>query len=51
VFASRLIRDLDVDRGKLEANVAGALLLATALNPVIGYDKGTQITAKHSATA
>ncbi len=28
------------------ANVANALLLATALNPVIGYDKVAQITAK-----
>jgi fumarate hydratase class II len=46
MFGSRLIRDLDVDRGKLEANVVGALLLATALNPVIGYDKVAQITAK-----
>jgi fumarate hydratase class II len=46
VFAIRMIRGLDVDRRKLEMNVANALLLATALNPVIGYDKVAQITAK-----
>lgn len=46
VFSSRLIRDLDVDHRQLAANVANAPLLATALNPVIGYDKVAQITAK-----
>jgi fumarate hydratase class II len=46
VFAARLIRDLDVDRRQLAANVANAPLLATALNPVIGYDKVAMITAK-----
>jgi fumarate hydratase class II len=46
VFASRLVRDLDVDHRQLAANVANAPLLATALNPVIGYDKVAQITAK-----
>ncbi len=46
VFSARLIRDLDVDRRQLAANVANAPLLATALNPVIGYDKVAMITAK-----
>lgn len=46
IFAIRLIRDLDVDYRKLEANVASSLLLATALNPIIGYDRVAQITAK-----
>lgn len=45
IFAAGLVRDLDVDRARLDANVAGALLLATALNPVIGYDKVARITA------
>jgi len=45
-FADRLVRDLDVDRRQLESNVANALLLATALNPVLGYDKVSQITTK-----
>jgi fumarate hydratase class II len=46
VFALRLVRDLDVDRRQLAANVANAPLLATALNPVIGYDKVAMITAR-----
>jgi fumarate hydratase class II len=46
MFAVRLIRDLVVDRDRLDANVANALLLATALNPVLGYDKVAQITAR-----
>jgi fumarate hydratase, class II len=46
VFAARLVRDVDVDRRHLAANVANAPLLATALNPVIGYDKVAMITAK-----
>lgn len=46
IFADRLIHDLDVDRRQLAANVANALLLVTALNPVLGYDTVAQITAK-----
>ncbi|MEP9368712.1 class II fumarate hydratase [Xanthobacter sp. VNH20] len=46
IFASRLIADLDVDRARLADNVANALLVVTALNPVIGYDKVAQITTK-----
>ncbi|WP_213740790.1 class II fumarate hydratase [Bradyrhizobium sp. dw_411] len=46
MFAIRLIHDLAVDRDRLDANVANALLLATALNPLLGYDKVAQITAK-----
>ncbi|OYZ72512.1 MAG: class II fumarate hydratase [Rhizobiales bacterium 24-66-13] len=46
IFASRLIADLDVDRARLAENVANALLVVTALNPVIGYDKVAQITTK-----
>jgi fumarate hydratase, class II len=46
MFADRLLRDLDVDRKHLASNVANALLLATALNPVLGYDKVSQITAR-----
>lgn len=46
MFAEKLLRNLDVDRRQLADNVDNALLLATALNPVIGYDKVSQITAK-----
>lgn len=44
VFAERLVKDLDVDRERLAANVGNALLLVTALNPVLGYDRVAQIT-------
>jgi fumarate hydratase, class II len=46
IFTIRLVRKLDVNRRQLAANVANAPLLATALNPVIGYDKVALITAK-----
>jgi len=49
IFATGLIQGLDVDRHRLASNVANALLLATALNPVLGYDKVAQITAKAQA--
>jgi fumarate hydratase class II len=46
IFALRLVHDLGIDRQQLDRNVSNALLLATALNPVLGYDKVAQITAK-----
>ena len=46
MFATRLIHDLEVDRDQLDLNVSSALLLATALNPILGYDKVAHITAK-----
>lgn len=45
-FASGLIEGLAVDRARLEENVANAPLLATGLNPTLGYDKVSRITAK-----
>lgn len=45
VFAERTVKDIEVDRPRLAAQVANALLLATALNPVLGYDRVAQITA------
>jgi fumarate hydratase class II len=49
VFAEKLVRDLDVDRAQLAENVANALLLATALNPTLGYDRVAAITRKAMA--
>jgi fumarate hydratase class II len=46
VFTVRLVRGLEVDHERLRANVDGALLLATALNPVLGYDRVAEITAR-----
>ncbi|ALN75545.1 lyase family protein [Aureimonas sp. AU20] len=46
IFATKLVRGLDVDRERLAANVADALLLATVLNPILGYDRVADITKK-----
>jgi len=46
VFTARLVRGLEVDHERLRANVDGALLLTTALNPVLGYDRVAKITAR-----
>ena len=45
VFAQRLVRDVEVNDAQLARNVENALLLVTALNPILGYDKVAQITA------
>ena len=44
-----LIQGLEVDIRRLATNVEGSLLLATVLNPVLGYDKVAKITAKAMA--
>ena len=46
VFAQRLVQGIEVDAARLSGNVENALLLVTALNPILGYDKVAQITAK-----
>lgn len=46
VFAEKLVRNLGVDHDRLAENVSNALLLATALNPVLGYDRVAEITRK-----
>ena len=45
-FAGKLVDGLEVDRPQLAANVENALLLATALNSVLGYDNVARITTK-----
>jgi fumarate hydratase class II len=46
VFAERLVRGLGVNTERLAANVESALLLVTALNPGLGYDRVAQITKR-----
>lgn len=46
LLAQRLVRGLEVNRERLAAYVSNALLLATCLNPVLGYDKVARITAR-----
>ncbi|WP_295488457.1 class II fumarate hydratase [Pseudomonas sp. SC11] len=45
-FTEHLLLGLEVDRAVLARNVEGSLLLATALNPVLGYDQVARITRK-----
>jgi fumarate hydratase class II len=45
VFAQRLVQGIEVDGAQLARNVENALLLVTALNPLLGYDKVAQIVA------
>ncbi|WP_341958701.1 class II fumarate hydratase [Pseudomonas sp. RC10] len=46
IFTERLLRGLEVNVPKLAENVENALLMATVLNPVLGYDRVAQITRK-----
>lgn len=45
-FARRLVDGIAVNAPQLERNVAGAILPATALNPVLGYDAVARITRR-----
>lgn len=46
IFTEKLLKGLDVNRPKLKDNIDNSLLIATALNPVLGYDVVAQITRK-----
>jgi fumarate hydratase class II len=50
VFRDRCVRDLDVNAARCEADVARGLALATALAPVIGYDRATEIAKEAQRT-
>ncbi len=45
-FATRMIDGIEINARQLESNVAGAVLPATALNPVLGYDAVARITKR-----
>lgn len=45
-FAERMIAGIAVNHRQVERNVASAILPATALNPVLGYDTVARITRK-----
>ena len=45
-FAVRMIDGIAVNAAQIEKNVAGAILPATALNPVLGYDAVARITKR-----
>jgi fumarate hydratase class II len=46
IFTDKLLRGLEINRQQLNDNLENALLMATALNPVLGYDRVAQITRK-----
>lgn len=46
LFTHKLLGGLEVNRRQLAHNVEHSLLMATALNPVLGYDRVAQITRK-----
>jgi fumarate hydratase, class II len=46
LFATHLIAGIEVNEQQVGANVANAILPATALNPVLGYDVVAQITKR-----
>ncbi|MGW7774141.1 class II fumarate hydratase [Pseudomonas machongensis] len=46
IFTDNLLAGLEVNHAVLARNVEGSLLLATALNPVLGYDQVARITRK-----
>jgi fumarate hydratase class II len=49
MFASKFISGLEVDEDRLSRNVDMAILPATALNPILGYDQVARITRKAMA--
>ncbi len=46
-FVEYCIAGIELNRGQIDAYVKGSLMLVTALNPHIGYDKAAKI-AKHA---
>ncbi len=50
VFATKCVDGIAVNRAGTDASAGGTLAVATALNGVIGYDKGTSIVQKATAS-
>lgn len=46
LFGHKLLNGLEVNRAQLAHNVEHSLLMATVLNPVLGYDRVARITRK-----
>lgn len=42
-FATNMVDKLEPARGRIAANLANSLMMVTALNPHIGYDKAVQV--------
>ena len=50
VFAEKCIDGIEVNRAGTDASAGSTLAVATALNGAIGYDKGTEIVKKATAS-
>ncbi len=50
VFAEKCVDGIQANRAGTDASAGGTLAVATALNGAIGYDKGTSIVQKATAT-
>jgi fumarate hydratase class II len=50
VFAEKCVDGIEANRAGTEASAGATLAVATALNGAIGYDKGTEIVQKATAT-
>jgi fumarate hydratase class II len=46
IFTDKLVKGLEVNHRQMAVNLDNALLMATVLNPVLGYDRVAQITRK-----
>jgi len=42
-YVEYMIKGIEVDRAKVDANLKNSLMLVTALTPKIGYDKAAKI--------
>lgn len=49
IFTEKLVKGLELNHPQLAHNVENALLMATVLNPVLGYDQVAQITRRAAA--
>jgi fumarate hydratase, class II len=45
-FNTNCLKGLQPNRSQIERHLANSLMLVTALNPVIGYDKAAQVAKK-----
>ncbi len=50
VFTTKLVRGVEVNREKAEGWLAKNAILVTALNPVIGYQKGAEVAKEAMST-
>jgi len=50
VFVEKALRGLEANRERAEGYVEGSISMATALNPLIGYDRAAAIAKKSHAT-